>query len=126
MFLREVTKHNFFNQCCVEVVRRHRESEWGMHSLASLKNELSPQRGTFYKARTEEHLHAKRAAASCQSKKSHHRGGARRTGKYQEEKFAEGEGTPERGHGTGSAKQPTSLHSSRPWKCSKQNDLKSL
>lgn len=137
----ETHQAQLFSQRCVEVVRRHRESEWGVHSLACsvLRGEPSTQlwslnprqerpsaREKRAKARTEECLHAQRAATSCQFKKSHHRGGARRTGKYQEERFAEGEGTPERGHGIGSAKQPTSLHSSRPWKCSKLNDLKSL
>lgn len=44
------------------------------------------------KARTEDCLHSKReAAAGCQWK-NHHKGEGRRAGRYQEERFPEGEG----------------------------------
>lgn len=77
------------------------------------------------KVRTEDCLHSKREAAAGYQWKNHHREG-RRAGRYQEERFPEGErGVPEGGHGAGGVKCPTS-HGSMPEKYSKQYYLKSL
>lgn len=94
MFLREVIKHFFFlNQRCVEVVRGHRENEWGVHSLVTLpRGALYPAVLTKTKAgaphcKRKEGQGQGREVSACQesssqSKVSHHRGGARGAGKY--------------------------------------------
>lgn len=117
MFLREVIKHFFFlNQCCVEVVRGHRENEWGVHSLVTLP------RGALYPAVVTK---TKAGAPHCKRKRGP-RPGQRSVCLPREQQPIQGKpsqrrnqrgwevlgrGVPRgRGHGTGSSKQPTSLH----------------